>query len=144
VDARHTMIGLRTPVGANFPVHCTAVGKAVLAHLPEDEIDAILLVNALTRYTSSTITRISELKERLRQIVQRGYARDDQELERGLSGVAAPVRTSDGHVIAAVGMAGPTTRFRGGELARKVALTRAAADKIAACLGNNANVRAIS
>jgi DNA-binding IclR family transcriptional regulator len=45
------------------------------------------------------------------------------------------VRTAEGHVIAAVGMAGPTTRFRGKELARKITLTRQAADKIAACLG---------
>lgn len=114
----------------------------MLAHLAEEEIDAILSANSLMRFTPSTITRVSELKECLRQVVQRGYARDDQELERGLSGVAAPVRTADGHVIAAVGMAGPTTRFRGKELARKIALTRATAEKIAACLGNRTPARA--
>ena len=144
VDAMHTMIGMRTPVGAKFPAHCTAAGKAVLAHLPEEEIDVILAANALTRFTPSTITRVTDLKDALRQIVQRGYARDDQELERGLSGVAAPVRTPEGNVIGAVGMAGPTTRFRGKELARKIALTRETARKIAACLGSRAPAHMIS
>jgi DNA-binding IclR family transcriptional regulator len=82
------------------------------------------------------MTRIADIKENLRGVVQRGYARDDQELERGLSGVAAPVRTREGRVIAAVGMAGPTQRFRGKELAHKIALTKEFTAKISASLGD--------
>jgi IclR family transcriptional regulator, KDG regulon repressor len=136
VDSRDTVIAVRTTVGALFPPHCTAVGKAALAHLPEEEMDAILSISGLRRYTPMTMTRIADLKENLRGVVQRGYARDDQELERGLSGVAAPVRTREGRVIAAVGMAGPTQRFRGKELARKIALTKEFTAKISASLGN--------
>jgi DNA-binding IclR family transcriptional regulator len=55
-------------------------------------------------------------------IRQRGYAVDHQELERGLSGVAAPVLSAHERVIGAVGIAGPTLRFRGRELAEKVSL----------------------
>jgi DNA-binding IclR family transcriptional regulator len=51
------------------------------------------------------------------------------------------VRTPEGNVIGAVGMAGPTTRFRGKELARKIALTRNTAKKISACLGSRAQAR---
>ncbi|MFZ0036327.1 MAG: IclR family transcriptional regulator [Candidatus Acidiferrales bacterium] len=138
VDSRDTVIMVRTPVGARFPAHCTAVGKAVLAHLPEKEIEIILAAagaaNGLPRFTPSTLTRISTLKENLRQIVQRGYALDNQELERGLSGVAAPIRTKQGDVIGAVGMAGPTPRFHGKELAKKIALTREAADRISSSM----------
>jgi len=138
VDSRDTVIAVRTPVGACFPAHCTAVGKAVLAHLPEKEIEIILAAavaaNGLPRFTASTLTRIPALKENLRQIIQRGYALDNQELERGLSGVAAPIRTNEGHVLGAVGMAGPTLRFRGKELAKKIALTREAADRISSSM----------
>lgn len=136
VDSPGTMITVRTTVGALFPPHCTAVGKAALAHLPDQEMDAILAMSGLTRYTPFTMTRLADIKENLRKVAQRGYAMDHQETERGLSGVAAPVRTREGRVIAAVGMAGPTPRFRGKELAEKIALTKEIAASISASLGN--------
>lgn len=135
VNSAHTMITLRTSVGAQFPAHCTAVGKAVLAFLPDQEIDAVLLRNGLPRFTPSTLTRPADLRENLRQIRQRGYALDNQELERGLSGVAAPVLLAENRVAAAVGIAGPTLRFRGKELAQKIALVREIAAKLSSSLG---------
>ena len=136
VNSPHTIISVRTNVGAHFPAHCTAVGKAVLAFLPDQEINAILLRNGLPRFTPSTFTRASDLKENLRQIRQRGYSIDNQELERGLSGVAAPVLLSANRVVAAVGIAGPTLRFRAKELAEKIALVREIAAKLSASLGD--------
>jgi len=136
VDSPDTVITVRTTVGALFPPHCAAVGKAAIAHLPEREIDSILSISGLTRYTPFTLTHIEDVKENLREAASRGYALDQQELERGLSGVAAPVRTREGRVIAAVGMTGPTPRFRGKELAQKIALTKEIAAKLSASLGN--------
>ncbi|MGB0034628.1 MAG: IclR family transcriptional regulator [Candidatus Acidiferrales bacterium] len=135
VDSPNTIITVCTPVGARFPAHCTAVGKAVLAYLPEMEANAILLSNGLKRYTASTLTRMDSLKENLRQIRQRAYSLDRQELERGLSGVAAPVLGRDGRILAAVGIAGPTPRFRGKELAKKIAIAREIAEKFSESLG---------
>lgn len=135
VDSPHTVISVRTPVGSRFPAHCTAVAKAVLAFLPDEEIDAILASDRLGRFTPFTRTRVEDVKSNLRLTVQRGYALDAQELEEGLSGVAAPIRGLDGQVIAAVGMAGPTPRFRGGALTEKIALTKAASAKISAGIG---------
>jgi DNA-binding IclR family transcriptional regulator len=135
IDSTHSVITVRTVVGARFPAHCTAAGKAVLAHLPDAEIDAILAMNPLTRFTSSTLTRVSDLKKNLREIRRRGYALDEQELERGLSGVAVPVLSASGQLIAAVGIAGPTLRFRGKELAQQIALAREIALKVSASLG---------
>ncbi|MGA3292411.1 MAG: IclR family transcriptional regulator [Candidatus Acidiferrales bacterium] len=136
VDSRDSMITVPTPIGARFPAHCTAVAKAALAYLPEDEVDAILSIAGLTPYTPFTLTSLSEVKENLREVAQRGYALDRQELERGLSGVAAPVRSREGRVIAAVGIAGLTPRFRGKELAQKIVLTKEIAAKISASLGD--------
>jgi IclR family transcriptional regulator, KDG regulon repressor len=136
VDSLHTIITVRTTVGAKFPAHCTAIGKAALAYLPESDVDAILSSSELSRFTPSTLTRVSDLKKNLSQIRQRGYSLDNQELERGLSGVAAPVLTREGRFLAAVGIAGPTPRFRGRELAQKVSLAKEIAARISSRLGN--------
>jgi IclR family transcriptional regulator, KDG regulon repressor len=136
VDSRDSIINVRTPVGARFPPHCTAAAKATLAYLPEDEVEAILSIMGLTSYTPHTLTTMAEVKRELREVAERGFALDRQETERGLSGVAAPIWSRDGHVIAAVGVAGPTPRFRGKELARKIALTKETTSKISASLGH--------
>jgi IclR family transcriptional regulator, KDG regulon repressor len=135
-DSRDTVITVSTPIGSRFPAHCTAVAKAALAYLPEHEVDAILTGAGLVPYTAFTLTSLPAVKKNLREVAERGYAMDCQETERGLSGVAAPVRSREGRVIAAVGMAGPTPRFRGKELAEKIALTKETAAKISASLGD--------
>ncbi len=135
LDSPHTIINVCTPVGAMFPPHCTAAGKAILAYMTEDEINEIVKTNGQRQYTQFTITRLSDLKENLRLIRQRGYAVDHQELERGLSGVAAPVLSAHERVIAAVGIAGPTLRFRGKELVQKVSLVTEIAARLAMGLG---------
>lgn len=135
VDSRDSMITVRTPIGGRFPPHCTAAAKATLAYLPEEEIEAILSIMGLTAYTPHTMTTLAEVKKNLHEVAERGYALDRQETERGLSGVAAPIWSRDGHVIAAVGVAGPTPRFRGKELARKIALTKETTARISASLG---------
>jgi IclR family KDG regulon transcriptional repressor len=134
-DSPRTMITVRTPVGALFPAHCSAAGKAVLAYLSEEAVDAILLNSRLIRYTDHTHTRTAELKNDLRRVRQRGYALDEQELEYGLNGVAAPVISQDARVLGAVGIAGPTQRFQGKDLAEKIELVKMTARKIAANLG---------
>ena len=135
-DSPRTMISVRTPVGALFPAHCSAAGKAVLAYLSEEDVDAILLINHLTRYTANTHTRVAELKNDLRRVRQRGYALDEQELECGLNGVAAPVISRDARVLGAVGIAGPTQRFQGKDLAEKIGLVKTTAQRIAVNLGD--------
>jgi IclR family transcriptional regulator, KDG regulon repressor len=134
-DSPHTIIKVCTPVGAMFPPHCTAAGKALLAYMSDDDLNEIVKKNGQRQYTQFTITQLSDLKENLRLIRQRGYAVDHQELERGLSGVAAPVLTAHERVIAAVGIAGPTLRFRGKELAEKVSLVTEIAARLAMALG---------
>lgn len=135
LDSPHTIIRVCTPVGSLFPAHCTAAGKAILAYLSDNEIDEVVRRTGLRQFTPFTITQLSNLKENLRLIRQRGYAVDHQELERGLSGVAAPVLSAHERVIAAVGIAGPTQRFRGKELAEKVSLVTEIAARLAMGMG---------
>ena len=143
-DSPHTIITVCTPVGSMFPAHCTAAGKAILAYMADDEIQEVVRRNGLRQFTPFTITQITHLKENLRLIRQRGYSVDHQELERGLSGVAAPVLSAHERVIAAVGIAGPTLRFRGKELAQKVALVTEIGARLAMGLGRLEGARASS
>jgi DNA-binding IclR family transcriptional regulator len=76
----------------------------------------------------------------LRRVRQRGYALDEQELELELNGVAAPVFLPDARVIGAVGIAGPTQRFQGRNLAEKIELVKMTAQKIAEYLGDCAGL----
>ena len=135
LDSSHTIINVCTPVGSMFPPHCTAAGKAILAYMTEGELHEVIRKNPLRQYTQFTITQLPSLKENLRLIRQRGYSVDHQELERGLSGVAAPVLSAHERVIAAVGIAGPTLRFRGKELVQKVSLVTEIAARLAMALG---------
>jgi len=135
LDSPHTIIAVCTPVGSMFPSHCTAAGKAILAYMSDEEIGELVRRHGLRQFTPFTITQMSALKESLQLIRRRGYAVDHQELERGLSGVAAPVLSAHERVIAAVGIAGPTLRFRGKELAEKVALVTEIGARLAMSLG---------
>lgn len=141
VDSPHTVIGIRTPVGARFPAHCTAIGKIILAYLPDEEVTAIVKSAGLSCFTPFTITRMAQLKENLQQTRQRGYSLDGQELERGLSGVAAPILSRDGRLLAGVGMAGPTLRFRGKELRQKIEQLKETAAKVSSIFASSAPIR---
>lgn len=139
MDSSNSIITARTPIGGRFPAHCTAAGKAVLAYLPDAEANAILSRNGLRRFTSATLIRLAAVKENFELIRQRGYALDHEELERGLSGVAAPVFSRGNHLVAAVGIAGPTGRFLGKDLAQKISLARDFAARISTALGRGAS-----
>jgi len=104
---------LRTPstVGHRTPLHCTSVGKTLLAFLPEDERNDLINQCELTDYTRHTITKPARLKAELKLIRQRGYAMDDEEIEEGLRCVGAPVMDHSGKVIAAMSIAGPAFRL---------------------------------
>jgi IclR family transcriptional regulator, KDG regulon repressor len=104
---------LRTPstVGHRTPLHCTSVGKALLAFLPEDEQSELIKKCELTAYTRHTLTKPAQLKAELKLIRQRGYAMDDEEIEEGLRCIGAPVMDYSGRVIAAMSIAGPAFRL---------------------------------
>ncbi|HSX97880.1 MAG TPA: IclR family transcriptional regulator C-terminal domain-containing protein, partial [Streptomyces sp.] len=89
-------------VGTRFPAHVTSVGRVVLAHLPDEEIDARLARADLRPLTRRTLTSADRLRTELRRVRRQGYAVVDQELEEGLRSVAAPVRDRHGEVVAGV------------------------------------------
>lgn len=138
VDCSNSIITVRTPVGGRFPAHCTAAGKAVLAQLPDAEAYAILARNGMKLYTPSTLIRLAAVLENLELTRRQGFATDHEELERGLSGVAVPIIFRESLLVAAIGMAGPTGRFLGEHLLKKIALLKDFAARISKAVGRGA------
>jgi IclR family transcriptional regulator, KDG regulon repressor len=97
-------------VGSRAPIHCTAVGKVLLAYQSEERIENFLSPE-LKPYTQNTILSKDKLREELRKIRKQGYALDNEELEIGLFCIASPVRNHLGEVIAAVSISGPKVRL---------------------------------
>ncbi|MCS7228696.1 MAG: IclR family transcriptional regulator [Candidatus Kryptonium sp.] len=98
-------------VGRRLPAHCTGLGKAMLAFLPEDKAKRIIREKGLKRFTKNTITDKKKFFEELKRIRERGYAIDNEEIEDGLRCIAAPVFNGEGVVIAAVSVSGPSSRI---------------------------------
>ena len=111
VEGKET-IRMHSRIGHRAPVHCTAVGKSILAYLPEDDVRTILAEHGLPAHTPHTITDPDKLLEHLQHIRARGVAYDLEENEPDITCVAAPIFDHRGHVIAALSISGPTHRMR--------------------------------
>jgi IclR family transcriptional regulator, acetate operon repressor len=127
-------VASRSWVGRRTPWHCTSNGKALVAWLSEPERER-LLGGALEPHTERSITDSSRLRAQLADVTTRGYAQTVEELEQGLNAVAAPIRTGDGEVTAAVSVAGPAFRMRPAELPRIARLVVDAAAAISRRMG---------
>jgi IclR family transcriptional regulator, KDG regulon repressor len=97
--------------GERNPVHSTSLGKAMLAFLPEAEVDAILDRHPLIRRTPKTITQKKHLLEHLASVRERAVAFDMEENLTGVVCVASPIFDQAGRVIAGVSISGPTSRM---------------------------------
>jgi IclR family transcriptional regulator, KDG regulon repressor len=104
---------LRIPatVGRRTAAYCSAVGKATLAFLPEALLEQVLASQTLRARTDKTLVTRAALMADLRQVRMRGYAVDDEEIEKGLRCVGSPVWNYSGNVVAAISVAGPAFRI---------------------------------
>ncbi|WP_449279077.1 IclR family transcriptional regulator [Leucobacter sp. GX24907] len=103
-------VSVDTEVGARPPMHATATGKAVLAHVPAAERETWLTL-PLDRFTIRTLTSLDELARDLDAIAERGYAIDDEEYNPGVRCLAAPVFGIDGTVTGCIGVSSPIHRM---------------------------------
>lgn len=112
LDKIDTLHPLRVdrPVGTLAPLHCTALGKALLA------FGGAPLPHTLAGFTQRTPVSTEALTAALASIAANGYATEDEEFAPGIRCAAAPLRDSAGGVIAAVGLAAPTTRVERSQL----------------------------
>lgn len=99
-------------IGAREPAYCTALGKAILAHLPEAKLTAYLERVEIESYSPNTITSREKLSEEIENIRKSGLATDDEEMAIGLRCVAVPVFDYTGEPRYAISVSGPALRMR--------------------------------
>ena len=120
-------------VGQHIPLHATSNGKVLLSGLEPDEVDR--RVEALPAYTETTITDRRQLHEELAYVRERGYAVATDELELGLTALAAPVHIAHGVVVASVSVSGPSYRLPEPRVSELVLLVVEAADDVSRRVG---------
>jgi IclR family transcriptional regulator, acetate operon repressor len=129
VPSRHSM-RMFTEVGRRVYLHCTGVGKALLAQLPRETAREIVERAGMPRRTPRTITDPDELMEELDRISRKGYAVDDGEQEAGVRCVAVPVLGGPGQT--ALSVSGPAGRVTMDSVPQVAELLRATAAELAA------------
>jgi len=131
----NSFLRMFTRVGARVPLHCTGVGKACLAGLPNEAVMEYWSAARKESYTQKTITDEPHLRKDLEAIRRLGYAVDNEEMEIGVRCVAASICQDRGRIVAAVSISGPSSRLAGKRLAYIGGLVRQTADRISNDLG---------
>jgi DNA-binding IclR family transcriptional regulator len=103
-------VKIAATVGQRLPVFCTASGKAFLAYMPDDQVHHILS-QGMPRYTDNTRVSLADLYQDLRITRERGFAISEQEYERDINAVAAPILDAHGCPVAVIAIAGPAYRL---------------------------------
>jgi len=112
IDSTH-MMRIVSEIGARLPMHCTGLGKVLLAYKKPSEVDWIISKHGMRTMTSHTITNREALEKELEKIRKLGYAIDDREIMEGLRCVAAPIFNSEGEVKYAVSVSGMANNLLG-------------------------------
>ena len=118
------------PVGTRVPAHATGLGKVLLAHLDDDELEGLYPQDTLPPMTANTIRRKSELKRVLLDVRNAGYAIDNEESSEGVWAIAAPIRGRSGRALAALSLAAPLSRVKEAHKERWRRLIQEAAGEI--------------
>ena len=134
VPSRHSM-RMFTEVGRRVHLHCTGVGKVLLAQLPAETARELLVQGGMPARTELTVTDPDELLRQLPAIADQGYAVDDGEQETGVRCVAVPV--PGGAAAGAISVSGPAGRLGLDAVSRAVPLLQSAAAALATELGRD-------
>jgi DNA-binding IclR family transcriptional regulator len=126
----HGIVRLATWVGKQMDVHCTALGKALVAYLDEEGLDALIRKRGLPRHNENTITSVGKLKADLAEVRRLGYAVDEEEDEVGFCCVGTPILDASGRATASISVAGPTRQVAAENLRALTGKLRNCAERI--------------
>ena len=129
-------VGVSTRAGRTEPLHCTALGKALLADFDQKALTQLLGKGPLAALTGRTVRSIATLARTCRQVRRRGFAVDDEEYHDGVRCVACPVRDALGAVVAAIGISAPTNRLAKQRVAHVAEQVKRQAAQISGKLGH--------
>ena len=133
-------VRLSSQVGLSRPMYCSGVGKAIMAQLPEREIDEVWNNSVIEKKTEKTITDLKALKKELRETVKRGYALDNEENELGIRCIAVPVYDHRNEPVYAMSISTLVGRMPDDRLEELAALLKDTAAKVSRILGSTLSV----
>src|SRR6204780_5047348 len=131
-------IRMDTWVGRRMSVHATSVGKAIVAHIPQEQLEQILRKSGMEKRTPKTLTTMPRLLKELDKVRAQGYAVDDEENNLGARCVGAPVFNDHGAIEAALGLSGTTQQVSPQTMPRILDALKDAARHIPLGMGNRA------
>jgi DNA-binding IclR family transcriptional regulator len=121
-------------IGKRMDVHCTALGKALTAYLPEEQVEALVRRHGLLRHNDNTIASLKKLKQELEQVRKQSYSIDDEEEEIGVRCLGAPILSANEQALAAISIAGTIDQINADSRDALVAKVKATAGAIAAAV----------
>jgi DNA-binding IclR family transcriptional regulator len=136
-DSPHPLRAASRP-GYMAELHCSSTGKIFLSFLHQDRTAEILGKEPFLRRTANTMTTLADLKRESELTRRRGYSLDNEEFHYGVRCLAAPVFSSDGAVVAAVGITAATVRFPKESIPKMAKHVRSAAHDLSRDLGYHA------
>ncbi|HHQ4554064.1 TPA: DNA-binding transcriptional regulator KdgR [Aeromonas veronii] len=122
-------------IGRRCPLYSTALGKVMMAWLPEEEVRSMLAGVTFERFTEHTLANVDALLAELAQVRGQGYAEDNEENENGLRCFGVPIYNRMGRIITGLSLSLPIVRFEESKRAELVSLLHEAAARISAELG---------
>jgi DNA-binding IclR family transcriptional regulator len=134
IDSPHSL-RMSSRIGEPMPMYCTALGKAILAHMTDREFAQVTRLG-LPKRTANTITSIEDLQDELRRVREQGFAVDDIEHEAGERCVGSPIFDHNGKVVAGVSVSGPATRITPDNFRKLGVLVMSATREISRRLGH--------
>lgn len=137
-------IRMDTWVGRRMRVHATSVGKALVAHIPQQQLEKIISERAMEKRTSKTITTMPRLLKELEKVRTQGYAVDDEENNMGARCVGAPIFNQQGMIEASLGLSGTINQVNAQTMPRILDALKDAARHISMQLGYRAPHRRVS
>lgn len=134
IDSPHA-VRTWNPLGTRAPLHASANGKAIWAHLPDADREALFDVD-FSAYTDRTETDPERLRDQLRVAARRGWASNRGEFVTSVAAVAAPIFDRSGMPVASIGVSAPVTRLPASAMPRVARFVVAAADELSTLLGH--------
>jgi IclR family KDG regulon transcriptional repressor len=120
VEEASQMVKVVNRVGWRLPIHCTAIGKAQVAFLSEEELDKLGILNNMKRFTANTIVDTGAFLKHLKEVAKQGYAIDNEECDLGVRCVAVPLLDYTGRVVGGISVSGPSCRMTDEALRKKI------------------------
>ncbi|MEC1715027.1 IclR family transcriptional regulator [Schinkia azotoformans] len=130
-----TTSSLYSRIGRRIPIHCSAVGKALVAYKASGELDSLLENYDFEKRTEYTITDKEAYLRELAEVREQGYAHDNQENEQGVNCVAIPIQNYAGDVVAAMSISSPVMRYNDEEMSKHISILKREAGIISKKLG---------